>query len=433
MNKSVENNPKILYLILDGIGDLPHPSIEDRTPLEAAKTPNLDGLAKNGCMGQVITVGRGIAPQSDIAVFNMLGYNFKNIPYVGRGVVESIGCNIDFKEGDLALRGNFATIDTSMNIVDRRAGRIITKEEATSICNTFNEKIILQDPDAEVTVVPTIAHRVTIRFRHKKQKLSENVTNTDPAYDKINGMGIAKTDIKQMKVLECKPQDNKDSTQITANLINDFTNQIISLSNNHSVNQSRIQRNLNPMNCILVRDAGNKFPNYEPINTKYGLQTACMVDMPVEIGISKILGMDTIQAGGINDYEKKALVAAEKLNDYNLIYVHIKGPDEFGHDGDAVGKMNNIQEIDNHFIKNFINNVNIDNCVVLISGDHSTPCVKKSHSDDPVPLLVSGSSILNDKSQRFTETDAKKGSIGTIMGSEVINTCLNLISNKKQN
>ena len=433
MNQSVENKPKILYLILDGIGDLPHPSIEDRTPLEAAETPNLDRLAKNGCMGQVITVGLGIAPQSDIAVFNMLGYNFKNIPYVGRGVVESIGCNIDFKEGDLALRGNFATIDQAMNIVDRRAGRIITKEEATSICNTFNEKIILQDPDAEVTVVPTIAHRVTIRFRHKKQKLSANVTNTDPAYDKINGIGIAKTDIKQMKVLECKPQDNKDSTKVTANIINDFTNQIVSLSNNHSVNQSRVQRNLNPMNCILVRDAGNKIPNYEPINTKYGLHTACMVDMPVEIGISKILGMDTIKAGGINDYEKKALVAAEKLNDYNLIYVHIKGPDEFGHDGDAIGKMNNIQKIDNHFIKNFINNVTIDNYVVIISGDHSTPCVKKSHSDDPVPLLVSGSSILNDKSQRFTETDAKKGSIGTIMGSEVINTCLNLISNKKQN
>ena len=433
MNQGVKNQPKILYLILDGIGDLPHPSIEDKTPLEAAKTPNLDRLAKNGSMGQVITVGRGIAPQSDIAVFNMLGYNFKNTPYVGRGVVESIGCNIDFKEGDLALRGNFATIDAAMNIVDRRAGRIITKEESTSICNTFNEKIILQDPYAEVTVVPTIAHRVTIRFRHKKQKLSENITNTDPAYDKINGIGIAKTDIKQMKVLECKPQDNDDSTRVTANLINDFTNQIISLSNNHSVNQSRIQRNLNPMNCILVRDAGNKIPNYEPINTKYGLNTACMVDMPVEIGISKILGMDTIKAGGLTDYEEKALVAAEKLNNYNLIYVHIKGPDEFGHDGDAVGKMNNIQEIDNHFIKNFINNVNINNCVVLISGDHSTPCIKKSHSDDPVPLLVSGNSILNDKSQRFTETDAKKGSIGTIMGSEVITTCLDLISNKKQN
>ncbi|MGD1834996.1 MAG: alkaline phosphatase family protein [Nitrososphaeraceae archaeon] len=433
MKENYENKHHILYLILDGIGDLPHPSIENKTPLEAAKTPNLDLLAKNGCMGQVITVGKGIAPQSDIAVFNMLGYNFKNIPYVGRGVVESIGCNIDFKEGDLALRGNFATVDTDMNIVDRRAGRIITKEEAKSICNTFNEKIVLQDPDAEVTVVPTIAHRVTIRFRHKKQKLSENITNTDPAYDKVNGIGIAKTDIKQMKVLECKPQDNQNSAQITANIINDFTKQVVLLSKNHSVNQSRVERNLNPMNCILVRDAGTKFPNYEPINKKYGLNTACMVDMPVEIGISKILGMDTIEAGGINDYEKKALVAAEKLHDYNLIYVHIKGPDEFGHDGDAVGKMHNIQDIDSRFIKNFISNVSIDNYVVVISGDHSTPCVKKSHSDDPVPLLVSGNLVLKDESLRFTETCAKKGIIGTIMGSDVINKSLKLISNNKSN
>src|SRR5215211_4158409 len=102
---------RLVYVLLDGIGDLPHPSLNYLTPLEAAYTPNLDALARNGSMGRVISVGKGIAPQSDIAVFNMLGYSFKDGSYVGRGVIESIGCNIDFREGDLALRGNFATVD----------------------------------------------------------------------------------------------------------------------------------------------------------------------------------------------------------------------------------------------------------------------------------------------------------------------------------
>jgi 2,3-bisphosphoglycerate-independent phosphoglycerate mutase len=141
---------KILYIILDGIGDLPHSSINNRTPLEAASTPNLDYLATNGIMGEVITVGKGIAPQSDIAVFNMLGYNFRDVPYVGRGIVESIGCGIELKTGDLALRGNFATIDENKIIIDRRAGRLIENEEAQSLCDTLNSSISLKDPDASV-------------------------------------------------------------------------------------------------------------------------------------------------------------------------------------------------------------------------------------------------------------------------------------------
>ena len=102
---------KIIYVLLDGVGDLPHPDIDNKTPLEAAQTPNLDKLAKNGKMGEVISVGKGIAPESDIAVFNMLGYKFQHSDYAGRGVIEAIGIGIDFKDGDLALRGNFATLD----------------------------------------------------------------------------------------------------------------------------------------------------------------------------------------------------------------------------------------------------------------------------------------------------------------------------------
>ena len=418
---------KIIYVILDGIGDLPHPSINNLTPLEAANTPNLDSLAMNGIMGEVITVGKGIAPQSDIAVFNMLGYNFTDAPYVGRGIVESIGCGIDLKDGDLALRGNFATIDKNQNIIDRRAGRIIESKEAKSLCDTLNSSILLKDPDASVVVIPTIAHRVTIRFRHKKIKLSNQITNTDPAYDKVDGMGIAKTDVSEMKVLKSVPQDEDISSTISSDIVNDFSNQVYLISKLHPVNKSREEKNLSAMNCILVRDAGNKIPHYTPINQKYKMNVGCVVDMPVEIGISEILGMEIIKAGNVNDYVTKAKVTAKELQKYDMVYVHIKGPDEFGHDGDALGKKQNIERIDREFFGTLLKELKNANVTIVVSGDHSTPCIKKSHTDDPVPLLISPKTIGNTKVQRFTESYAKKGAVGSIMGSDVLNKTLGII------
>ena len=134
MKKTVDNSHvKIIYVLLDGVGDLPHPDLAGKTPLEAATTRNMDVLAKNGIMGEVISVGKGIAPESDIAVFNMLGYKFQHSDYVGRGVIEAIGVGIDFKDGDLALRGNFATLDSEGKIIDRRAGRKIEREDTEKI------------------------------------------------------------------------------------------------------------------------------------------------------------------------------------------------------------------------------------------------------------------------------------------------------------
>jgi 2,3-bisphosphoglycerate-independent phosphoglycerate mutase len=422
---------KIIYIILDGIGDLPHSSINGQTPLEAASTPNLDYLATNGIMGEVITVGKGIAPQSDIAVFNMLGYNFMDVPYVGRGIVESIGCGVDLKTGDLALRGNFATIDENQKIIDRRAGRIIEKKEAQFLCDTLNSSITLKDPDASVVVIPTIAHRVTIRFRHKKIRLSNQITNTDPAYDKVDGMGIAKTHISEMKVLKSIPQDNSISSKISSDIVNDFSNQVYFISKNHAVNKSREERNLNAINCILVRDAGTTIPNYVQIDQKYNMKVACLVDMPVEIGISKILGMEIIEAGSVNDYVTKAKVTANELQNYDMIYVHIKGPDEFGHDGDALGKKQNIEKIDSDFFGTLLRELEISNATIVVSGDHSTPCTKKSHTDDPVPLMISAKNLKNYRFQRFTESYAKAGDLGMIKGSDVLKKTLEIINSKE--
>jgi 2,3-bisphosphoglycerate-independent phosphoglycerate mutase len=415
---------RILYVLLDGIGDLPNPSLNGATPLEAAKTPNIDSLARQGRMGQVISVGKGISPQSDIAVFNMLGYDFQGKKYAGRGIIEIIGCGVDFSDGDLALRGNFATLDSN-RIIDRRAGRDIHKQEANSICAFLEDNVKFDDPDVSVKITPTISHRAIIKFRHNKEYLSDKITNTDPAYGKLNGIGIAKTDVEAMVVQESQSEDNSESSTLSANIVNEFTRKSISLLKEHPVNLNRISNNKKPMSVILLRDAGNAVPSLQPINEKYGISTSCLVDMPVEIGIAKILGMDIFRSQKIDDYEQKGKEVAEILNSYNLVYVHIKGPDEYGHDGDALGKKSNIELIDENFFGMFLKCVTKQH-IVVISGDHSTPCIRKSHTDDPIPLLVSGNVIKSDGSQRFTESWGNKGSIGTLKGSEVISTVLNM-------
>ena len=421
----------MIYVLLDGVGDLPHPDLDGKTPLQAANTPTLDKIASNGVIGEVISVGKGIAPESDIAVFNMLGYKFSHTDYAGRGVIEAIGIGIDFKDGDLALRGNYSTLDEKGVIIDRRAGRHIEKEDADGIADEIKEKIKFSHPDTTVVVSPTIGHRVTVRIRVNSQKLSSKITNTDPAYSNIGGMGVAKAVGDFLKIEKCLPLEETEDSKFTANLINEFSEQSINIMSNSRINKRRREQNKKQLSCILLRDAGNKYPNVTPINEKYGMNFSCIVDMPVELGIAEVLKMKTFEAGGLTDYEEKARVAARAMQTQNAIYVHLKGPDEFGHDGDAVGKMKNIEEIDQRFFKTLVENIDSSKVAIIISADHSTPCINKGHSDDPVPVLVSGDFIKNDGTTRMTEEQAKKGSIGLLQGAKVVAKALELIKSQK--
>ena len=427
MNIKNRISPKIVYVLLDGVADLPDPRLGGLTPLSAARTPNMDSLAKNGCMGEVTTVGEGIAPQSDIAVFNMLGYNFRDQKYVGRGVIESIGSNIRFRDGDLALRGNLATVDNMLQIIDRRAGRDIQQAEAAEICKTLKRKIMFSDKDVSVVIRPTIAHRVCVRFRHARIKFSEKITNTDPAYEKINGIGIASTSQENMHIDKSYPEESTESAVAAARFVNEFSEQVIRLLEGHPVNKNRAKLGKKPVNAILLRDAGNTLPKLEHIEKKYRLDIASVVDMPVEIGISKVLKMSTLRAGEISDYETKATVVAENLDHHDGIYVHLKGPDEFGHDGDAIGKKGSIEEIDRSFFGSLRRKVSLEKATIVISSDHSTPCIAKAHSANPVPVLFSGKSVRRDGSARFTEKYASEGSIGHLMGSVVLKTALEMV------
>ena len=422
----------MIYVLLDGVGDLPHPDLDGKTPLEAANTPTLDNIASNGAIGEVISVGKGIAPESDIAVFNMLGYKFDHADYAGRGVIEAIGIGLDFKDGDLALRGNYSTLDENGIIIDRRAGRHIEKEDALGVAKEIEEKIEFSIPETSVVVSPTIGHRVTVRIRNNSQKLSSKIANTDPAYSNIGGMGVAKNVGDDLRVEKCVPLEETEETKTTADVVNEFSEKSIQILKESEINKKRVEAKKKALSCILLRDAGNKYPKVVTINEKYSMNFSCIVDMPVELGISEVLKMKAFEAGGLTDYEEKAKVAAKAMETQNAIYVHLKGPDEFGHDGDAIGKMRNIEEIDQRFFKTLVENIDSGKVAIVISADHSTPCINKGHSDDPVPVLVSGDFIKNDGTTRMTEAQAKKGSIGLLQGAEVVTKSLELIKSQKE-
>lgn len=415
----------MVYVLLDGVGDLPHPDLGGRTPLQAARTPNLDRLARGGAMGRVVSVGRGIAPESDIAVFNMLGYGFRHADYAGRGVIEAIGIGIDFRDGDLALRGNFATVDGEGVITDRRAGRHIERADAEAVASELERGVKFSRPGASVVVAPTVGHRVTVRIRLDGEDLSSNVTNTDPAYARVDGMGIAKAVGDCMRIEKCLPLDGSPAAALAASLVNEFTEQSGRILAGSETNRARAEAGRKTLGCILLRDAGNRHPVVDPIGKVHSMSFSCIVDMPVEIGISRVLRMDAYEAGGLADYEAKARAAADAVASHDAVYVHLKGPDEFGHDGDAAGKRASIEDIDARFFGPLLGAIDLSRTAVVVSADHSTPCISKGHSDDPVPLLVSGGGMRGpDGTERFTERDAEAGSLGLLEGAEVVRTAV---------
>ncbi len=417
----------MVYVLLDGVGDLPHPDLEGKTPLEAANTPVLDRIAGNGVIGEVISVGKGIAPESDIAVFNMLGYKFNHADYAGRGVIEAIGVGIDFRDGDLALRGNYSTLNKDQIIIDRRAGRDIDRDDAQGIAREIEEQVKFSSPSTSVVVSPTIGHRITVRIRQDSQGLSPKITNTDPAYSNIGGMGVAKAVGDFLRIEKCLPLEDGDDVKYTAHLVNEFSDQAINIMAKSQINKSRDEQGKKKLSCILLRDPGTRYPDVPPINQKYSMNFSCIVDMPVELGISQVLKMKAFEAGGLTDYEQKAKVAAAAMQTQNAIYVHLKGPDEFGHDGDAKGKTANIEEIDRRFFGTLVDSIDTSKVAIVVSSDHSTPCINKGHSDDPVPVLVSGDFVDGDGTTRMTEQQARRGSIGLIQGAEVLPRALDLI------
>jgi len=401
---------KIGYVLLDGCGDRPVPSLNYTTPLEAAYTPNLDGIATRSRLGRVTTVGRGIAPESDIAVFNMLGYSFEK-GYPGRGVIEAVGSGLEVREGDLALRANLASAQ-GRRIVDRRAGRNLTQEEAELLARDLNSITL---GGAHFAFKATISYRGVLVIRGD-EPLSAAISNTDPAYSRVGGFGAAKEASGTDSVMLCKPESREKGAIRAANLVNEFTRKAQEVLDSSEVNKERVREGKLPANVVLLRDAGDHVPDLTPFQKRYGMVGTALVEMPAEVGIAKLIGMKMVPIKDRKDISEKAKLFSAALGDGVVVYVHIKGPDEFGHDGDAKGKKMNIESIDREFFPAALEQIN--DSTIAVSCDHATPCTLKMHSADPVPLLVSGRGQGDGK--RFNEANASFGSLGHLRGRDVL-------------
>ena len=238
---------------------------------------------------------------------------------------------------------------------------------------------------------------------------------------------MAKLGLKELRVQRSEPLDSLPESKLAAEILNEFTEKAREVLAQHPVNLRRKSNGQFPANVILARDAGSSVPEFDHIREKYGLHTACLLDMPVEKGIAAVTGMVQVDGGDLEDYRFKAQRAKELLTSFDCVYVHIKGPDEPAHDGDPVRKKDVIEAIDREFFSIVTEQVRDGRAIVLVSADHSTPCQLKAHSSDPVPVMVSGPGITRDETCRFTERDASQGSLGKLQGREILGAILSRI------
>lgn len=406
---------KGVFIILDGLGDLPHKMLEDMTPLEAAQTPNLDFLASRGQLGYVHTVKPGFVPESDEAIVSLFGNELISST---RGQLEAIGSNLKLTRGDLAFRVNFGTIDSleKGNILDRRAGRTLTNSEANQLAKSLNK---IKMP-CKFVFKPTIQHRASLVFRGG---FSDNVSGNDSTY--MDGM-----DLISNRIVKCKALDEEENSQYTANIVNEFLEKAFSILNTHPVNVERVRRGLLPANFLLIRGAG-----IEPPKLKQYKNWVSASYMPLEIGFSNACGMknysfDYPELTGIDAYEnlwkglRKACkhsvnVIKKNLKRADYAYIHIKETDLPGHDNKPIEKKLMIEYIDITLFKYLRGIVPQNKIKVLVTGDHSTPCKLKGHSADPVPVLFYNCGKVP-VAKKFCERECRKGELGEIMGPEIL-------------
>jgi 2,3-bisphosphoglycerate-independent phosphoglycerate mutase len=423
---------KLIYVAIDGMGDLPIKSLGNKTPLEAAETPNMDALAKTGKTGLMYTVKKGVAPESDVAVISLLGYDpFKYS--TGRGVIEAAGAGLKMKDGDLALRCNFATLGEGRNIIDRRVARTLSTEEATELTKAVNNEVKLESYPATFEFRNTLGHRAVLLIRSKAKSLSSHITNSDPAYVIVNGIGVAKAEV-EMVLQTCEPIDKTEAAKVSAALVNEFIEKSHALWENHPINVKRAAEGKLKANVVLTRDAGHLLPKFFNINERYHVKFACLADMHAERGIAQLAGMDSFllppPSGNLQkdcDVRVKALL--DVLPKYDCFYIHLKGPDEPGHDGNCKLKTQIIAAIDKYFFGPLLKHISLEDNLICITTDHATPCSLKVHSDTPVPVLISGDKIVGTgKAVKFCERECAKGSLGMIeRGCELMPKLMELI------
>lgn len=400
---------KIILIICDGMGDLPVKKFGNKSPLESASTPNMDKLAKKGVTGVIHVLGKGIRPNSDEAHLTLFGYDLKK-DYPGRGPIEAAGVGIKLKEGDVALRANLATVDKKLRVKDRRTGRICSTTQFTK------ELDGMKINGVKFIVKSGTGHRIIIVMRGKG--LSDKISNSDVHY--ITSAKVVK-DWQNNKVNAVKPLGNDKKAKFTAETLQKFLEKAHEILEKNPLNKKREKQGKLKGNYLLTRGPGY-YKKLKSFKEKYDLKSACIAGAGLYKGLGVLAGMNLINVKGATglpntNVEAKFKKTLQIMKKYDFAFVHVKPTDIFGENGDCIGKKNFIVKIDKalKILKNF-------NGLIAITADHSTPCSHKDHSADPVPVLIYGNGA--DPTNKFSEKECKKGSLGALYGKDFMKVLL---------
>jgi len=375
---TLKTKAKLALVVLDGLGDIATKSQEELTPLESAKTPNLDALVADGvAQGRMIPVAPGITPGSGPGHLGLFGYDPLEFQ-VGRGVIEALGLGLALRSGDVAARANFCTIDNKGIVTDRRAGRIAT-EVCEELCALLAKKV-KKVGGAEVIIKAGKGHRFVVLFRGKG--LEGPLSDADPHRE---GAPVPKAEPVNKKSVKAKK---------TAKLVADFYKAVLP-----------VIAKKKPANGFLLRGIAQP-PEIPTFEERYKLKAACIAVYPMYKGLAQLVGMRKLEGPQTIAQQFERYLA--EYDAYNFFFIHYKYTDMHGEDGNFDGKKQAIEDFDAALP--ILLRKKPD--VLAITGDHSTPCAAKGHSWHPQPVLLHSALSGSDKLERFTETGANLGSLG---------------------
>ncbi len=395
-----------ILIISDGLGDRPNKELNGLTPLEKANTPNLDRLVAEGMCGNVYPILPGIRVGTDVGHLEIFGYDSNEV-YSGRGPLEAMSAGIEIKDGDVAFRGNFGTIDDNDIVIDRRAGRI--RKDTDLLAKSLNG-MILED-GTEALVKELTDHRVAVVLRG--EGLGKEIICTDP--------GTACEGEELVKPVAIDENDSK-SNKTAKNLL-EFTMKANEILKDHPVNLKRIEDGEKPANAILTRGVGQK--KFMPkITEKFGIKAVCIAGDKTVYGIANLAGMEEyteedFTANFDTRMDKKGEKAVAYINKgYDWVIIHVKATDLAGHDNLPLKKVEVIEKIDK-MVGYILDNIDKSKCYVSFTADHSTPCEARDHTGDGVPTIIWGEDVRKDDVKVAGEKYFMNGSLNNLTAADI--------------